>query len=382
MVHTTIPQANNWGRLTFADLGVLPGKDGEQTSGTHASDRHPVDPQPRPHYFLEIAVGVGNTPGAWRLTIRESTGALVLIAEDVEPDTSGERLELLTLVRGLEAVEGPADITILDPSPYVEEGVRYGVREWRENSWLWECFGTMVPVKNADLWQRVDRTSQFHRLKCHFSWANSRDQLSDRIEPGSSKHNVSTKNNPDKLKSALQNMARAANAEPVRSNFQTALFKERQKLLPANQPTREQVARSCVKGKSRPGRQTFPSSQPASVEDAPEHSTANFEWWGQLTWPDRWRLHRRNHREASMSPEAAESNFVHVPLQEITSTGPGRSGSTANENGRLGIRRVAQVWQNAWNYFLQKITPEFWRFCKPAQVTHPLTTGCEKATGW
>lgn len=88
------------------------------------------------------------------------------MADDVDPEARGDRLELLTVVRGLEALEQPSRVTLWTPSVYVREGIRHGLREWRENGWLWEYFGRMVPVKNDDLWKRLDRAMQFHEVDC------------------------------------------------------------------------------------------------------------------------------------------------------------------------------------------------------------------------
>ncbi len=88
------------------------------------------------------------------------------MADDVDPDARGDRLELLTVVRGLEALEQPSRVTLWTPSTYVREGIRHGLREWRENGWQWEYFGRMVPVKNDDLWKRLDRAMEFHQLDC------------------------------------------------------------------------------------------------------------------------------------------------------------------------------------------------------------------------
>ena len=46
------------------------------------------------------------------------------------------------------------------------EGVRYGLPEWRDNDWRWDLFGEMVPVKNRDLWQRIDRAMEIHQVEC------------------------------------------------------------------------------------------------------------------------------------------------------------------------------------------------------------------------
>ena len=84
----------------------------------------------------------------------------------MEPGTDGERLELLSVLRALEALEQPSDVLLMTPSQYVVRGIRYGLDAWRESAWCWERFGRMVPVKNADLWQRLDRALSYHQVRC------------------------------------------------------------------------------------------------------------------------------------------------------------------------------------------------------------------------
>ena len=119
-----------------------------------------------PHYLLFPDVADEAQQGHWRFVLRAVDGSFRLDAEDVEPQTVGERLELLAVVRGLEALDQPSRVTLITTSKYVREGIRHGVMEWRENDWRWERFGQMVPVKNQDLWQRVDRAMRFHKIDC------------------------------------------------------------------------------------------------------------------------------------------------------------------------------------------------------------------------
>lgn len=119
-----------------------------------------------PRYQLFSMSAKPDRPGLWRFVIRGDDGSALLVAEDIEPDIQGERLELLSVVRGLEALEQPSRVTLLTPSVYVREGIRYGLEEWRNADWQWESFGRMVPVKNSDLWRRVDRAMQFHEVEC------------------------------------------------------------------------------------------------------------------------------------------------------------------------------------------------------------------------
>ena len=118
------------------------------------------------HFMLITQTGVAGDPHRWRFILRTPDGHDEMTAEDIEPYAAGERLELLTLVRGLESLNQPSHVTILTTNRYVREGLLRGLPEWRENGWEWECFQHRVPVKNHDLWKRVDRALQFHTVDC------------------------------------------------------------------------------------------------------------------------------------------------------------------------------------------------------------------------
>ena len=57
-------------------------------------------------------------------------------------------------------------VTLIGCTRYVEQGITFGLPEWRENDWRWEYFGQMVPVRDADLWQRMERVLTFHQVNC------------------------------------------------------------------------------------------------------------------------------------------------------------------------------------------------------------------------
>ncbi len=104
--------------------------------------------------------------GRWRFVLRDADGSTRLVAEHVEPAVGPDRLELLSVVRGLESLDTPSQVTLMTSCSYVREGIRHGLAQWRSNGWRWERFGEMVPVKDLDLWQRVDRAMQFHQVEC------------------------------------------------------------------------------------------------------------------------------------------------------------------------------------------------------------------------
>lgn len=119
-----------------------------------------------PHYVLFAEAQRCAAEGQWRFVLQSVDGSEKFEAADVERETSAERLELLTVVRGLEAIDRPARVTLVTHSRYVNRGLEYGLREWRSNGWTWEKFGHMVPVKNRDLWRRVDQALRYHDVEC------------------------------------------------------------------------------------------------------------------------------------------------------------------------------------------------------------------------
>ena len=130
---------------------------------------------PIPHYLLFSEASCNDNSGRWRFLLRCADGSDQFEASDFEPEVCGERLALLTVVRALENLDQPSQVTLVGCSPYVRQGMQYGLPEWRHNGWRWEFFGQMVPVKNGDLWQRMDRALRFHRLDCRsrpHDWAS------------------------------------------------------------------------------------------------------------------------------------------------------------------------------------------------------------------
>jgi ribonuclease HI len=122
-------------------------------------------PVPKPHFLLTAEGRSDGRARNWRFSL-EVAGIRQLQIEDFEPFTGGQRLELLAVVRGLEALEQPSRVTLLTASTYVKRGILYGLDDWRANGWCWESHGKMVPVKNGDLWRRLDRALHVHDVEC------------------------------------------------------------------------------------------------------------------------------------------------------------------------------------------------------------------------
>ncbi len=133
-----------------------------------------------PHYLLFTKYDSSredDQAGSWEFML-ESVGTCELFeASGKERDVFGERLELLAVVRGLEAIDQPSRVTLVTPSRYVARGIKFGLPQWRDAGWRWESYGTLVPVKNGDLWQRIDQAMKYHEVACR-RWEIDHDSVS------------------------------------------------------------------------------------------------------------------------------------------------------------------------------------------------------------
>lgn len=122
---------------------------------------------PRTHYLLFSEASYDDAlGGSWRFVLEEMATGHSFAASDAEASDCPERLELLALVRGLEAIDQPARVTLVTKSRYVSRGLKHGLAEWRNSGWHWERFGRLALVRDHDLWKRVDRALSFHQVDC------------------------------------------------------------------------------------------------------------------------------------------------------------------------------------------------------------------------
>tara|TARA_R110002049_G_scaffold47902_1_gene138397 strand:+ start:96609 stop:97328 length:720 start_codon:yes stop_codon:yes gene_type:complete len=104
------------------------------------------------------------TDGHWRFSLESADGDAVMEAEDHEIGDLN-RLTLLAAIRGLEAIEGPAAVTLLSNNRYLIRSLSDALPRWRVNGFAWEHFGRRVDVQHADLWRRIDRALSIHRVE-------------------------------------------------------------------------------------------------------------------------------------------------------------------------------------------------------------------------
>ncbi|AKC71474.1 ribonuclease HI [Pandoraea oxalativorans] len=78
-----------------------------------------------------------------------------------EPNTTNNRMELLAVIRALEALNKPCQVVLHTDSQYVQKGISEWIHGWKARGWK---TAAKEPVKNADLWQELDAVSQKHDI--------------------------------------------------------------------------------------------------------------------------------------------------------------------------------------------------------------------------
>lgn len=148
----------------------------------------------RPEHPAAADSTVDESPRYWHFVLRSEDGEVAEDVWDEEADASEERLALLAVVRGLEAIPEPAQVTLVTQHAWIRRGLRFGLDVWRENHWRWERFGAMAPIKHGDLWRRIDRALQFHEVQCCGPLGSaSRDDLSSPSQRAATNRSVAAK---------------------------------------------------------------------------------------------------------------------------------------------------------------------------------------------
>ena len=98
-------------------------------------------------------------PGGWGVLLRFGGQEKELWGG--ERDTTNNRMELMAAIRGLEALKRPVSAKVYTDSQYVLKGISEWIHGWKRNGWK---TAGKDPVKNVDLWQRLDAAQAKHKV--------------------------------------------------------------------------------------------------------------------------------------------------------------------------------------------------------------------------
>ena len=125
----------------------------------------PHDAAPEVHLFTDGACSGNPGPGGWAFVLRHVATGKEKERFGAERETTNNRMELMAVIRGLEALMRPASVELVSDSTYVGKGLTEWMAKWKANGWRRREKGRWAEVKNEDLWRQLDALFGRHRVR-------------------------------------------------------------------------------------------------------------------------------------------------------------------------------------------------------------------------
>jgi len=116
-------------------------------------------------------------PGGWAALLR--LGDTERLVQGAEAHTTNNRMELLAAIEGLAALSRPSSAVLTTDSQYVRQGITQWIVGWKRNGWL---TAAKKPVKNQDLWQRLDEVLVPHDVEWQWVKGHSGHPENERVD--------------------------------------------------------------------------------------------------------------------------------------------------------------------------------------------------------
>ena len=116
-------------------------------------------------------------PGGWGVLMRWNGHERELSGG--EADTTNNRMELMAAIQALEALKRPMSVELTTDSQYVRKGMLEWLANWKRNGWK---TASKKPVKNAELWQRLDAACSRHQVRWHWVKGHSGHPENERAD--------------------------------------------------------------------------------------------------------------------------------------------------------------------------------------------------------
>jgi ribonuclease HI len=116
-------------------------------------------------------------PGGWGAILK--FGARVKELSGGEALTTNNRMELCAAIAALEALKRPCEVDLHTDSQYLRQGVTNWLSGWKRNGWR---TADRKPVKNEDLWRRLDAATERHAIEWRWVRGHAGDEMNERAD--------------------------------------------------------------------------------------------------------------------------------------------------------------------------------------------------------
>jgi ribonuclease HI len=134
---------------------------------------------PKPHVIIysDGACSGNPGPGGWGAVLMSGTHRKELSGG--EAGTTNNRMELMAAIAALEALKKPSKVELHTDSQYVKNGITAGIHGWKRNGWK---TADKKPVKNAELWQRLEAATKRHEITWHWVKGHAGHEHNERAD--------------------------------------------------------------------------------------------------------------------------------------------------------------------------------------------------------
>ena len=115
--------------------------------------------------------------GGWAAIILEGNNQSSISGS--ENNTTNNRMELMAPIMALRKIKANSEITIYTDSKYVKDGITEWIKKWKLNNWL---SASKKPVKNKDLWIKLDNLCQKHKVIWKWVKAHAGNKMNDLVD--------------------------------------------------------------------------------------------------------------------------------------------------------------------------------------------------------
>jgi ribonuclease HI len=125
-------------------------------------------PEPEVLLFTDGACSGNPGPGGWAFILKHPATGKVLEQSGAEAQTTNNRMELMSVIRGLETLRRPSHVEIFTDSEYVRQGLNSWMPKWKANGWRRKSSPYSKSggeIKNLDLWKELDSLVAEHQIK-------------------------------------------------------------------------------------------------------------------------------------------------------------------------------------------------------------------------
>ena len=116
-------------------------------------------------------------PGGWGVLMRAGGHKKELCGGEL--DTTNNRMEMMAVIEALTALKKRSDVKIYTDSKYVLQGITEWMDGWKAKNWK---TASKKPVKNKDLWQRIDTLVQAHNVEMIWVKGHAGDPGNERAD--------------------------------------------------------------------------------------------------------------------------------------------------------------------------------------------------------